>query len=280
MQHNKFYTRSVVAFYFRPLSLSMKRTLLFLFLCSSFILDAQVPKPTVSQLTASKARALVQYLQQYHYAPRTWNDSTSALFYATVIKSLDEDKMLFNKEDIAQLDLFKYKLDDELTGKEWGFFDKLTSIIEARLKEEDTLIKHIVSTPFDLVRHDNLQWPYTFYVSKGNPYNERWKQFLKWRTLHYISAEYYEDGKIASLEQGKQPADFPMIELRCRDKVKALTLKNLQQWNEGVHTASEKVEEVFLHELSTFYDPHTEYMDEKRTIILRPRWRRWNIQPV
>ena len=74
--------------------------------------------PTFKQ----KAFTLIRFLQKNHYKPVAWNDTTSLMLYDKWMEHLDEDKLFFTQTDIAALDIYKTKLDDELLGKDWEVF--------------------------------------------------------------------------------------------------------------------------------------------------------------
>jgi len=74
-----------------------------------------------------KVITLHRFLEQNHYSPLKWNDSTSALLYHKWIEKLDDDKLLFTQPEINALESFKNKLDDEILGKGWDFYNRSTA---------------------------------------------------------------------------------------------------------------------------------------------------------
>jgi len=233
-----------------------------------FILQVQAQNNNnQSQIIAAKARAIVQFLAQKHYAPRTWNDSSSAALFNNIIHEVDEYKLLFTKEDIAALEAYKNKLDDELTGKEWGFLDKLAIVVDARLKQTDSLVNKIAATPFDYTKPDIIEWPFTTYAAQGAAYTERWRQYLKWKTIDAISESYYDDDTISLLEQVKLPAGFAKKEAEMRIEERDNALDYLHDYKDSGVSLTQSLGEQYLHQVAVFYDPHTEYMngEEKET---------------
>jgi len=64
-----------------------------------------------------KVITLRRFLEQQHYKPVQWNDTSSAMLYNKWMKELDEEKLFFTQKDMAMLDPFAGKLDEELLGK-------------------------------------------------------------------------------------------------------------------------------------------------------------------
>ena len=111
----------------------MRKLLSFCLLCCFFGSHAQqTPVAAFKQ----KAFILVRFLEKYHYKPVVWNDSSSAMLYDKWLAKLDGEKLFLTQTDISTLQSYKTKLDDELLGKEWKFFDVSINIYHRRLQQD------------------------------------------------------------------------------------------------------------------------------------------------
>ena len=156
---------------------------------SYLFLLAFLPLITAAQPTTlqNKAHVLKRFLDQHHYQPLSWNDSVSVLFYNKWVKNLDNEKLFFTSKDMEVLSAYKYKLDDELAGKEWKFFSLSTSLLLARLNKVDSMINLILSKPTDFSKPDVITWPFKDYAVSDQELLLRWQKYLKWRILADIA---------------------------------------------------------------------------------------------
>ena len=68
------------------------------------------------------------------------------------MKELDEEKLFFTQKEMLVLDGFKTKLDDEMLGKGWQFFNQSIALLKLRLQKTDSLIKVLTAKPFDFTK--------------------------------------------------------------------------------------------------------------------------------
>lgn len=207
-----------------------------------------------------KTKLLRVFLDKNHYAPLTWNDSASVLLYNRWMRILDDDKMYFTRADMAVLESFKLKLDDELNGKGWSFFDESIRLYKKAVHQADSLQKIIFSKPLDFSKADVLQYPFTDYASSVNDLQQRFSKLARWRILNSIATELDSTEKSASSSL-KVPAGFAAKEIKIRERLKkqhAISMKELPVNNPGFEN---DMADKYLQAISWCYDPHTEYMN-------------------
>ncbi len=221
------------------------------------VLEAFSQPPTS---LSSKVITLDRFLQQNHYLPIKWNDTSSAMLYNKWMDKLDDDKIFFTQNEIAILETYKTKLDEELTGKGWEFYNKSTALYTACLKRIDSILKVMLAKPFDFSKPDNFTWPFSGYAQSVPDLSLRWQRFLKWRVLENIADKLSDGGKTIS---ETQPTDFAQLEKDAREKAK----KQQNTFVKGLLKIPEvfaaDMENDFLNTIAWCYDPHTSYMSIK-----------------
>ncbi|MCP9749754.1 carboxy terminal-processing peptidase [Ferruginibacter sp. HRS2-29] len=227
---------------------------LFLLLACS-VANAQQKSP---DLFPQKVKVLKRFLDKYHYQPRIWNDSASALLYRHWIEILDDDKLLFTQKDMVALSAYQYKLDDELQGNGWGFFNLSVSLYQAKLKKADSLISQVLAKPIDLTRSDAVSWPFAAYAANDQELALRWQQFLKWQVLGTI----VDDMVSAKRELPPTlPTDFSTLETAARQKRKKAQLNQIRNLLKTPAELLQSMQDDYLNAISWSYDPHSSYMD-------------------
>ena len=159
----------------------MKKIILLLLLLPSLYIHAQQ-----ANVFRNKCIILRRFLEQNHYQPLTWNDSTSVRLYNKWIEKLDEEKLFFTQKDISALEPLKYKLDDELLGKDpiaigWNFFNRSSALYKMRLQKTDSIIRAVMEKPFNFSSPDNFTWPCSEFPLNETDATLRWQRFLKWQ---------------------------------------------------------------------------------------------------
>ena len=239
----------------------MKKILFLFFLSPSFFTKAQ--QASTVRLH-QKVVTLKTFLEQKHYKPLLWNDSASVLLYNKWIEELDDEKLFFTQKDLAALEPYKYKLDDELLSKDpaasLNFFSLSISLYKIRLQKTDSIIQAALAKPLDFSKPDNITWPCNGFAVNEQEAALRWTRFLKWRVLNHIADKLTEDEKPVP---ETEPADFSKMEIAARARIKQneqAYIKNLLQTPATFLPAKE---DDYLNAISWCYDPHTSYMNMK-----------------
>ena len=102
-----------------------------------------------------KALLLKRFMDKNHYKPLVWNDTSSTMLYKKWLEELDEEKLFFTQEEIAVLDKYKTKLDDEIIGNSWEFFNVSTNLLSIRIKKADSIVAAFLSEPVNFLKPDN-----------------------------------------------------------------------------------------------------------------------------
>ena len=235
----------------------MRKILLPIFLCCAFIASAQ---HTGTDVLRQKAITLRRFLEQNHYQPLQWNDTTSGRLYKRWMEQLDNEKLLFSKNEVDELSPYKTKLDDELAGKAWSFYDKSISLYRNALLRTDSIVKSILAKSLDFSKPGNLNWPLETYASGNAGLYQTWQQYLKWKTLRSI-ADMVIDTSKGSAYYTKVPPNFSELEIKAREQIKKQELIWVQNKLSALDQSHKEMEDEYLSAITWCYDPHTQYMN-------------------
>lgn len=237
------------------------RKLLWTIVCSAgFVANAQ----TTATLN-HKALTLKRFMDKNHYQPLVWNDTSSARLYHKWMDYLDGEKLFFTQDDIAKLEPFKTKLDEEMNGQGWEFFRLSADLFRKRIGKADSLVKNIFSKPLDFSVPENLQYPFTGFASTGAELLQRWKKYCKWQVLRKIADDNDSVNLVASA--------FSAAEKKASALQKQQEEKYFQRLlNSSPAAFIKDLEDVYLNSIAWSYDPHSSYMnmakkDEFETMI-------------
>jgi carboxyl-terminal processing protease len=230
-----------------------------------FTLLILLPSFTFSQNDLrSKTITLRRFLEQQHYKPVQWNDTSSAMLYNKWMKELDEEKLFFTKKEITVLDTYTNKLDEELLGKNPAatskdFFTVSVATYKLRVQQTDSIIKVIMAKPLDFSKPDNIVWPFTTYAVNEQELIQRWQKYLKWRVLNKIAEKVIDStGNV-----GKLPAEFAKLEAEAREKIKRRELAFISNLLSAPQLFTSRLQDQYLNSIAWCYDPHTNYMSLK-----------------
>lgn len=229
-----------------------------LFFCLSWIVSPLLAQPTTSAIFKQKAFTLVRFFEKNHYKPIAWNDTASSLLYDQWIKHLDEEKLFLTQSDIAALEQYKTKLDDELLGKDWKFFDVSINIYQKRIRQADSIIQLIVAKPLDFSKPDVIFWPMQTYATNEQDLLLRWQRYVKWRVLREISSDLIKDNKDVP---AALPASFAKDEEAARKKIKKQDSNYIKNLLSSPATFLENMQDAYLNSITWCYDPHSNYMN-------------------
>ena len=196
-----------------------------------------------------------QLIKEEHFKPKPTDDSLSVYVFNTVIKNLDENRMILLKEDIDSLSRHKYKIDDYLISQDCAFFHDFISIYRNALQRNMDVIHEISSEGIDLNGSDTI-----YYSTSPFPYRkdiEAIKKFVRKKIVYDV----LED--ISKLSRNKDSLMNKFGELEKLSKVKitdtylcrADALLNPEEGFEN------SIYHMFYAVFCSYFDPHSTYFN-------------------
>lgn len=199
-------------------------------------------------------------LDYVHFSPQKLNDEFSAKLFEEYLKNLDGTKRFLTKNDIAQLDVFKTQLDDQILNKNLAFFDLSNKLIVEGVEKTRNFYKELLDKPFNFdskevleMDPDKREW-----VKDDKELKELWRKIFKYEVLTRVHSDLESQNKIEKKDSLKK--SFSEIEKDARSRVLKIyddMFDRLKKVNRDDRF------EMFINTFSNLYDPHTEYFSPK-----------------
>lgn len=204
-----------------------------------------------------QAILLKRVVQKNHYKARPVDDTFSADVFDRIIEKLDEYKLSFTAKDIAQLAVYRNKIDDEMSGQSWGFMDELAKVYKARLHKSDSLAARILDKPISFTTNESFSYGENQQPPQDDAeYALRWSRFLKWRVMSKLMDKYELSAKDSvKMTRASILKDEPEI----RKIVKARLQKSNANYLKDPVAINKMIGILYLQTIATNFDPHTEF---------------------
>lgn len=194
-----------------------------------------------------------------HYSPQQIDDAFSKRVFDRYLTELDPEKNIFLKKDIAALQVYEAKIDDELTGAPILFFRAAGNLFTTRVQEAELLYQKILSNSFAFTANEEvvldaekLDFPLTEAERE-----QRWRNKLK-----YMALERYAEGldlnRKASEKDSKNSKSAEELEKEARDKVGKIMARTFDRFRNKFNEDDKF--NLFVNTITTTMDPHTEFM--------------------
>jgi len=200
--------------------------------------------PTASQ--GATMVALIDMLEERHYAGKRYDDDLSEEHLTVYIDSLDPQRMFFTAEDVAAFSVWATELDD--LGRDanvepaFSIFERYQEKLRKRLETTiASLPQQLANFDYAVVEYIPIDGSDQPWAQNGEELDDRWRKQLKNQAL--------------SLRLAQQSADNIEDTLLRRYKSR---LTRLDQYNE------QDVFAVYANALTELYDPHTAYFSPRR----------------
>lgn len=207
-----------------------------------------------------------QMLSEIHYSPKKIDDSFSKeIFKKYLGESIDVQKNILLKTDIAQLKKFESKLDDEILGGPVQFIPAVSEIYKKRLAETEALYKEILAKPFEFSKEESvlLNTKDADFPASEADRKEAWRKRLK----YYVLERYAE--AVDSKEKNKGKKDFVVkTDEEIEKDARARVLKLLDRTYDRYRVKGNDDERFnsYVNTITETMDPHTTFFPpiEKR----------------
>lgn len=190
---------------------------------------------------------IVSHLRYRHYLNLKFDDQLSARVLDDYLAELDGERLYFLAADIAEMEIFRDRLDEALLGNDLGPAFKIFNRYQQRLVERLVFLRNRLDRGLQDMDFEAVDWLET--DRKRSPWaatvaelDELWQKRLKETVL--------------SLKlTGKTLAEINTI----------LDRRYSDQLNRGRQTNSDDAFQVFMTALTGAFDPHTQYFSPSRT---------------
>ncbi len=200
---------------------------------------------------------LKRVIEKNHYKARPADDAFSAQVFDRMFDKLDEYKLFFTAQDIAQLSAYRNKIDDEMNGRSWGFTDQLIKLYKARMQKADSMANKLLDKPVTFTTNETFTYGKNQQPPADNAeYALRWNRYIKWRVLSRLM-DKYELKLSDSIKVTK--ADILKEEPATRAAIKERAKKRMAIDATDANAIPKMIGSLYLQTIATNYDPHTAF---------------------
>ena len=205
---------------------------------------------------------VIKALKEGHFSPRDINDSFSNAVYTKVLDNMDGDKKFFTQQEINQLNVYQYKIDDEINSGSVEFFDKLDDMFVKGIARAEGYQKEILAKPFTFNGNDRIQLngDKLTYAADETALKARWEQYYKFRVLGKFvelkkEQEKTKSGKDSSGKIVKIKTDAE-LEIAARESIQKNQVKLFARYHKLDNNARFA---IYVNAITGTEDPHTDY---------------------
>lgn len=197
-------------------------------------------------------------MTQGHYSPKDINDEFSKKLFNKYFEELDPDKNIFLQEDIAALDKYSTKLDDEIKGAPVQFFLEAGKVFNKRMEEASKIYKDVLSQPFDFTANESVVTdPKKIAFAKNEAQrHEQWRKRLKYLVLQRF-VDLQEARESNKGKEGFKVKTDAELEKEARNKVLTAMDRTFDRYRTKFND-DEKFS-VYVNTITSMMDPYTEF---------------------
>ena len=235
----------------------MRFVLLPLLLGLSFTFSAKAQSPDTR---ATDAFLITRMADKFHVQPRPLDKAMSAAVYTKVLEDLDEQRIFFTQTDVAQLNPYKYSLDQEILNRKTGFLQLLTNLYQQRLTQVDTMVDHIAAKPFNFSANEKItQSEDSSYPADLAALHVKLYKFMK----YFVANRLANTMAMAGGTYNSKLVDS--LEPQLRKRVVVITKRMIKRVLQSPIGVGNMIGIMYCQALAVCYDPHTAYFspDEK-----------------
>jgi carboxyl-terminal processing protease len=228
----------------------MKSLYPFVILISMFLFQnssAQITRPA-----AETAFTITRMAEIYHVQPRAVDKLFSRDLFTLMIRALDTDKIYFSAQDLRQLDIYTYALDDQILQRKDDFLKQLILLYIKKINQTDSVLDHLSKTKFNL----NLNESYLLSEDTSFAMNDAQRsiklyKLVKRNVLETIMDIYDDSTKNNIKADSLEPA--------ARRKVCHAFKRDIQRTRQFTGGLAGFVCNAWCESVASCYDPHTEF---------------------
>ncbi len=204
---------------------------------------------------------LRQQLAVNHFSHKSMDDQFSEAAFDLYLKQLDAQKRFLLEEDVALLEKYSDKIDDELNKGEIELPLVGARILRDRVKWAEDTVGDLLKGDFDFTREESLETDpeKIVFCTNQEELRERWRKTLKYQVMvRYLNLMEDEESKDGNPESEKASA-------RTKDELRAEALekvrKSYRSFFERILEEDEQDHyDRFFNAVTRAFDPHTNYL--------------------
>lgn len=200
-------------------------------------------------------QSLLTDLAYYHYQPAAIDDDFSEKVYDLFMKRLDGNRRWLTQSDVAQLEVYKDRLDDDVKVGNYDYLNLAIDLQEKGIDKTQAYYREFLSKPFDfnldeVYETDGEKKPF---AKDDNELKEYWREAMKFETMTRLA------DKVEKKEEGNadfKDKSFEDLEAEARKEL----LKVYDDWYSRLDKRKRDDHvSMYLNCITNVFDPHSEY---------------------
>jgi carboxyl-terminal processing protease len=216
---------------------------------------------TTSEKDKILLEMIVNGIQQNHYADIPIDDKFSERVYDLFLKNIDYGKRFFTQGDVDAFSSYRRKLDEQMKGGSYEFFDLTVSVYQKRQKQVEGWYKEILAQPFNFDKIEDIETNVDKrgYAKDEKELKELWRKQLKFQVLTRLADKLDEQSKAEKDDDIKKKTQAD-LEKDARERV----LKTHTDWFHRMTRQNlDDYRSIFLNSIAMSFDPHTSFLPPK-----------------
>jgi carboxyl-terminal processing protease len=212
----------------------------------------------------SKQRALqelvVSSVLNNHYSPIEIQDNYSEKVFNQFLKKVDPNKRFLTQDDIAELSIYKYAIDDHIESGNFTFLDSVYDRYMKRLSFIQSYIPTLFETSYAFNTKDTLEIdPDKRTFSKDDAeLKNYWKKLISYQVLtRYINLKQADVTKNQTIDKTFNAS----YEKKAREKTQTEITESLDRLQEET---IDDFRDLYLDSMINVFDTHTSYFPSER----------------
>ncbi len=220
-----------------------------------------LPLLSVCQTTdkvANDAFVLIRMVNKYHVEPREVNAAFSADVFTGMLAQTDEERLLFNQNDIDRLTSYRNTLQNEIKQRKTGYLDLFINIYRHRLEQADSLVNQVGKTPFDFYNTEK----FTVAEDTSYPASAAAMRLKLYKKIKEDALDEFTDNlpvNFKSFAPAKQKKYTDSALAAAQRKVISSYKRRIDDILQNPHGIIQYTGNIYCQTIASCFDPHTEF---------------------
>lgn len=204
-------------------------------------------------------QGVMTFVEKVHFNPKPVDDSLSAYVYHRYLEATDGGKRFLMEPEVAQLDLYKYQIDDQITEGSLAYFDASIELIDRAVTRAEKIYKEAIDLPIDFSLDESfeLDSDKRTWAEDEVALKEQWRKMLKYNVLTRV------EDKLSKQEAENYDGEVKAVDTLITESI-AKVKDNYDKWFERISkTRRSDRFETYVGSITRYFDPHTSYFNPK-----------------
>ncbi|MEK9727933.1 MAG: carboxy terminal-processing peptidase [Candidatus Margulisiibacteriota bacterium] len=193
-------------------------------------------------------------LTRYHYVDQSIDDNYSKRVFELFLNQLDPNKNFFTQEQMAELNAYEYKIDNDIRNNTFNFYNLALLRIKQQIEFSHAIQNTLLEYPMNLddpIRME-LDAEKKEYATTNNELTQRWKA----NTQYQVAQNYI------TLYKEKYPSKNTLIieEPLVKNAIKKTKKELARQFKRLMNKSDNDYFTAYLDSITRAFGPHTTYL--------------------